>query len=194
MPILKKTSKISLHPFAPSGLFLLLFVVPRAYAFAAISTVCLHEAGHLIASLLYGKRPLSLSFMPTGISIGLPASSSYTEEIAIAAAGPAMNLFYFSLASLFPSALSQTVKAVALLLGLLNILPLETFDGGRVLRALCSLLLGEAFAERILQLTTAITLVCLWILSLYILFYSGVNMTLLIFCVYLFSFFLIKKQ
>ncbi len=194
MPIPKKLPKISLHPFALSGIFLLLFAVPRIYAFAVVSTVLLHEAGHLIASLLYGKYPLSLTLMPTGISIRLPTSSSYTEELTVAAAGPLMNLFYFCLASFFPSELAQTVKTVSLLLGILNILPLDTFDGGRVLRAVSSLLLGEAFAERILQLTTALTLVCLWILSLYILFYSGINVTLLIFCAYLFSFFMIKKQ
>jgi stage IV sporulation protein FB len=185
--------EIRIHPFAASGLFLLLFVTPNDYAFAVLSSVILHEMGHLIASLLYHKHPTFVKLMPTGISIGLLSSSSYTEELVIAAAGPLMNLLYCATAVFFPYTLSKTVWTVSLLLCLLNLLPITTFDGGRMLGASAALLFGEIFSERLLRLTTAVCLVCLWVLSLYVFFYSGINMTLLVFCAYLFSYLILKK-
>ena len=185
--------QIYVHPFAPSGLFLLLFVMPRPYAFAVLSSVILHEMGHLTASMLYRKYPVSIGIMPTGISIGLHCAHSYTEEIVIAAAGPLMNLVYCTIAPCFPSALDQTVTSVSLFLCLLNILPIVTLDGGRVLRSTLAFLFGEVVADTVLQLTTSLCLVCLWILSLYIFFYSGINITLLVFSAYLFSYLILKK-
>ena len=186
--------KIHVHPFALSGLFLLLFVMPRPYAFAVLSSVVLHEAGHLTAAMLYHQYPKSIKIMPTGISIGLTASSSYIEEIVIAAAGPFMNLMYCAIAPCFPSIPAQTVTTVSLLLCLLNLLPITTLDGGRVLKASLAFLFGETAADGVLQITTSLCLVCLWIFSLYIFFYSGVNITLLVFSAYLFSYLILKKE
>ena len=104
-----------------------------------------------------------------------------------------MNLLYIAAASCFPSHLCETVRTVSLLLCLLNLLPLETFDGGRILGAFCSLFFSERLADDILQITTAFSLTVLWVLSLYIFFYSGINMTLLVFCAYLFSYLILKK-
>ena len=149
--------------------------------------------GHLFASLLSHKPPRSIKIVPTGISLGLVSASSYVEEIVIAAAGPLMNLLCFTLTPLFPSALTNTMKSVSLLLCFLNLLPIATLDGGRVLKSVLAILFGEAVAERILQITTALCLVLLWIFSLYIFFYSGVNITLLVFSSYLFSYLILKK-
>ena len=184
---------IHVHPFALPGLFLLLFAMPRAYAFSVLSSVLLHEMGHLFASLLYHKPPRSIKIVPTGISLGLVSASSYVEEIVVAAAGPLMNLLCFTLTPLFPSALTNTMKSVSLLLCFLNLLPIATLDGGRVLKSVLAILFGETVAERILQITTALCLVLLWIFSLYIFFYSGINITLLVFSSYLFSYLILKK-
>ena len=186
--------KLRVHPFAVSGLFILLFVMPRAYTFAVLSSVLLHELGHLTASLLYHKPPRSIKIIATGISIELSPASSYAEEIVTCAAGPLMNLLYIAAASFFPSQLSETIKLVSLLLCFLNLLPLGDFDGGRILRASLSLLLEETISFRISQFITTICLAILWVLSLYIFFYSGVNMTLLIFCAYLFSYLILKRS
>lgn len=185
--------KLRVHPFAVSGLFILLFVMPRAYTFAVLSSVLLHELGHLTASLLYHKPPRSIKIIATGISIELSPASSYAEEIVTCAAGPLMNLLYIAAASFFPSQPSETIKLVSLLLCFLNLLPLGDFDGGRILRASLSLLLEETISFRISQFITTICLAILWVLSLYIFFYSGINMTLLIFCAYLFSYLILKK-
>ncbi len=185
---------VRIHPFAASGLFLLLFATPRAYAYAVISSVALHELGHLTAALLFGRRAESLCFMPTGINIGLPPPRSYREELIVAAAGPLLNLLYLGICPLMPSEIASQTASVSLLLAALNLLPIRGFDGAGIAHALISLFISETAAQRLVGLTTALCLTVLWILALYVFFYSGVNMTLLVFCAYLFSYLIVKKM
>ena len=188
-----KHIRFSVHPFAAAGLFLLFFAAPRAYAFAVISSVLLHEMGHATAALLLGRQIREIKLVPAGISIGLASPASYREEFLIAAAGPLMSLLYAAASLLMPPSLGATVRTVTLLLACLNLLPILTLDGGRMNFAWLSSLFGEDIARRALTATTSLCLAVLWVFSLYIFFYSGVNFTLLLFCAYLFSYLIVKK-
>ncbi len=190
---MNRISRFSVHPFAAAGLFLLLFASPPSYAFAVLSSVILHELGHTLMAGFFRKKPLSVRIMPTGISILLSSASSYTEEFMIAAAGPLMNLFYALLCGFFPYGVGGTVRAVSLLLATINLIPIAPLDGGRILSALLSPFFGSEFSARILDFFSLLLLALLWILSLYVFFYSGVNFTLLLFCAYLFSYIVLKK-
>ena len=190
---MKRIQRFSVHPFAAAGLFLLLCASPRAYAFAVLSSVLLHELGHTAAALLLHKKPMAVRIMPTGINILLPPASSYTEELLIAAAGPLMNFLYAAVCELLPYGVGGTVRGVSLLLGMLNLLPLAPLDGGRILSALLSPLFGSEICGVISEFCSLILLALLWVLSLYIFFYSGINCTLLLFCSYLFSYIVLKK-
>ena len=148
----------------------------------------------MTAALLLGKRITEIRLMPVGISIGLSAASSYREELLIAAAGPLMNLLYLAAAAIFmPARVASSVLAASASLAVLNLLPLKSMDGGRIADAVLSPLLGVETSGRILYVTTCACLSVLWMLSLYVFFYSGVNFTLLLFCAYLFSYLIVKK-
>ena len=190
---MKRTQRFSVHPFAAAGLFLLLCASPRAYAFAVFSSVFLHELGHTAAALLLRKKPIAVRIMPTGINILLPPTSSYTEELMIAAAGPFMNLAYAFVCIYMPYGVGGTVRGVSLLLAAINLLPLAPLDGGRILSALFTPLFGAGVCSVISDFCSMILLALLWILSLYVFFYSGVNFMLLLFCTYLFSYIVLKK-
>ena len=190
---MKRVSRISVHPFAAAGLFLLLCASPRAYAFAVLSSVFLHELGHTAAALLFGKKPLAVRVMPTGINILLPPASSYTEELLIAAAGPLMNLLYAAVSIYLPYGIGGTARSVSLLLGTINLLPLAPLDGGRILSALLTPICGSEVCGEISNFFSLLLLAVLWVISLYIFFYSGVNFMLLLFCSYLFSYIVLKK-
>ncbi len=190
---MKRNHRISVHPFAAAGLFLLLCASPRAYAFAVLSSVFLHEFGHTAAALLLGKKPLAVRIMPTGINILLPPAFSYTEEFLIAAAGPLMNLLYAAVCIYLPYGIGGTVRGVSLLLGSINLLPLAPLDGGRILAALLTPLCGAEICNAISDFFSLILLALLWVISLYIFFYSGINFMLLLFCSYLFSYIVLKK-
>ena len=191
--ILKRTQRFSVHPFAAAGLFLLLCASPRSYAFAVLSSVFIHELGHTAAALLLRKKPIAVRIMPTGINILLPPASSYTEEFLIASAGPLMNFLYAPMCALLPYGVGGTVRGVSLLLGTLNLLPLAPLDGGRILSALLTPVCGSEVCRVISDVCSLILLALLWVLSLYIFFYSGINCMLLLFCSYLFSYIVLKK-
>ena len=190
---MKKPFDVSVHPFAAAGLFLLIFASSPAYGFAVLTSVFLHEMGHTSAALLLGKRILSVRIVPTGINIILSAPSSYAEELFIAAAGPLMNALYALIAVYMPYTLGATVRGVSLFLALFNLLPLSPLDGGRILTALLSPFFASALLRSFSSFCNLLLLTILWIFSLYIFFYSGINFMLLLFCAYLFSYIVLKK-
>lgn len=149
--------------------------------------------GHLFSAILLGKHLRGIKIMPTGINLSLSAASSYAQELLIAAAGPLMNLLYAAFAVYFPPPLTMAVREISLILAFLNLLPLFPLDGGRMFIAAASSLLGAEIGEKISSLFSLLFLSFLWILSLYIFFYSGVNFMLLLFCAYLFSYIVLKK-
>lgn len=178
--------RFSVHPLAAAGLFLLFFATPRSTAFAVLSSVILHELGHGMAALLCGRDIRSVRLLPAGISIGLSPPASYKEEFCIAAAGPLMNLFYAAFAVFLPLEMRQMTVTLSLFLAALNALPLRSLDGGHMVYALLAARFGEGRAERVLSFFDAVCLMMLFILALYLFFYTAVNMALLFFCACLF--------
>lgn len=190
-----KRIRFSVHPLAAAGIFLILFAMPRESGFAAVSSVVLHELGHAAAALLCGKRIRFVRIMPVGIAIGLSPPASYKEEFLIAAAGPYMNLIFAAVATLcFPSPMKEAVIFLSLSLAGLNALPLRTLDGGHMLRAILSPLVGEQAAERFSEALGAVCFVMLFIFAIYLFFYTAVNMALLFFCACLFFRQIVKNR
>ena len=105
-----------------------------------------------------------------------------------------MSLLYAGAAFFWmPQEIGASVCSLSLSLAVLNLLPLKTLDGGRMAGALLSQLFGEEASDKVLYVSTCACLAVLWMLSLYIFFYSGINFTLLLFCAYLFSYLIVKK-
>ena len=128
-----------------SGLGALLGVLFVLLMFGA---VLLHELGHALTARRYGIPTRAITLYPIGgVAEILGPPRTPKQEIAIAAAGPAVN---FVLAALFGSLtlllpeiglVSMFVSALAwanLGLGLFNLLPAFPMDGGRILRAAIS--------------------------------------------------------
>ena len=83
----------------------------------------------------------------------------------------------------------------SLLLGLLNLLPIRSFDGGRMLSAAISAMLGEGAAEYVLRLTSFLFLFLLWAVSVFFLLRAGDGLSLFCFSMSLFShFFALSDQ
>ncbi len=113
-----------------------------------VTSVILHELAHLIIALLLGIKFLEVELLPFG---GQAKVEDFTglepsKEVGIAIAGPLCSLsicavFYFFSLPFYPQAISYLIK-INLLLGLFNLLPALPLDGGRILRASLSPLLG----------------------------------------------------
>ncbi len=189
-----KKFSFRIEPFAPAGLFLLFFSWEPAARAAVITSVLAHELSHLAAAKICGERVESARLTAFGISLGFSPPKSYGEEAFVAAAGPAASFILAYLGRVRGGAFGGEVFVFSLFLGLLNLIPLASFDGSRITSALLSLLFGESAARKATEVLSYAFLFLAWVVSVYIFFYSGVNFALLLFCAYIFVFTVVKKD
>ncbi len=186
-----------------SGALILIYVLAAA----------LHEAGHLLAAKILKVGVSEIKFGFSGVRIVTDERlTSYRREIILALAGPVTNLLalLFSLTvfrirgegfltlltlgsemllsgegnlygALSFFALSSLVQAAV------NLLPVKTFDGGRVLYCLAAELLGENVAERIIDVTTAFSAFVLWTLALYLMLRVSSGLGIYVFSAFIFA-------
>ena len=133
---------------------------------AAFGCVLLHELGHALTARLFGIGTRDITLYPIGGVARLERlAEKPSQELWITLAGPGVNLaiavllaIVVSLAALFGPGLVLNSVAGTFLVRLLvvnvimvvfNLLPAFPMDGGRVLRSLLSLVLGNLRATRI---------------------------------------------
>ena len=142
-----------------------------------LSAALLHEAGHLTAMLLIpGQAPASVAVTPFGIRIGRrPLSSCANGCLTVLAAGSAVNLLVGALTlPFFPR-----LAALHLVTGGMYLLPVDTLDGGGILRLLLARFLPERAAEGALTVLSLLTLTALSLLGVTVLCRTRYNFTLL---------------
>lgn len=111
------------------------------------ASVLVHELSHTIMAAMLGVRVAEIELLPFG---GQAKVEDFTglvpdKEIYTALAGPIISL---SLAALFyflpalQSSKSELIIQINLFLGVFNLLPALPLDGGRILRAFLSRLIG----------------------------------------------------
>ena len=178
------------------------------YLFASV----LHELGHLCAAkaLKIKIKQIKLGF--SGVRIVVDERlTSYRDEIAISLSGPLVNLLsafmcfaYCGFAGiekseLFISAESfmlngefETIGALgffaisSFVQAMTNLLPVRSFDGGRVLECVVSGLKDEGLAERVLNLTTLISAFILWTIALYLMLKLSAGLGIYVFALCIF--------
>ena len=104
-----------------------------------------HECGHLLAGRLLGVGFSGLRIGLSGVRLDVRGRMlSYGEEWTLAAAGPLFSLLAAGAASPLWARFSeaQLFSCASLLLGVLNLLPIRTFDGGRMTECLLAQLMG----------------------------------------------------
>lgn len=135
------------------------------YVLAIFFCVVLHELGHSVVAQAFGIGVSDIVLYPIGGVARLEKQPKPKQELWIALAGPAVNVL---IALLLWGVLSSTggldawdrlrmgdrnlvqqLMAANVLLALFNLIPAFPMDGGRVLRALLSLAMGESAGTRI---------------------------------------------
>lgn len=140
-------------------------MVSVAFILALFACVVAHEFGHAIMARRYGIRTPDITLLPIGGMARLERMPEKpAEEIAVAVAGPAVNVAIWAILTFVFGAELQLdpaeaiedpaqgfwgrLAAVNLFLVLFNLIPAFPMDGGRVLRALLSIPLGRVRATQ----------------------------------------------
>ena len=174
-------------------------------------SAALHEGGHIVAArkLGIGIKEVKIDF--TGVRICTDNEiSSYTNELILAAAGPFVNLVsvtlaicFFSVLGIAPARVADAVlvffdgeanlvgaigffAASSVLQGGINLLPINTLDGGRMLFCATALLFGERAACVVIKITSFAAAFVLWTVSLYLLLKVSSGLGILVFSVCIF--------
>ncbi len=160
------------------------------YAVAGFIAATLHELGHIGMARLLGIPFRELNVTPFGAALTpSTAMGSYTDEVLIAAAGPAVNLL--SALIILPWTRSGVAFPLfflisSLFLAILNLLPVSGFDGGRILSCLLCKHCEPLVAERILGVSSFVIVFALWCLSVYLLLRIESSLSLFVFSCSLF--------
>ena len=147
-----------------------------------------HELGHIAVARLCGTPIRRLRLDLFGARMDLGGWMSYRREMAVAAGGPAVGLL--ACMAVWPLASNAAGKyaescalfvLASLTLSLLNLLPVATLDGGRMLRCFLCGVVGERVADAVLRVTSTLVVGTLWLLSVYALLRTGEMLTIFAF-------------
>ena len=144
----------TLHPlFFAFGLYYAMTGRIGVFAVCTLSAL-LHEFGHAHVATNVGFCVKALSLMPYGASVTADMEGiSFKDEIAVLLAGPLTNLLvavgcvasWWFFPTIYP--FTELVFTTNLSLFLINLLPVGTLDGGRILTSVCGEFLSKKYAE-----------------------------------------------
>ena len=144
-----------------------------------------HELGHVIAAWGAGVRIGGLKLDLFGARMELKGLLSYGQEFFVAAGGPFSSLL--CALGTYPLGAGDSGEewelfcGASLVLGVVNLLPVGTLDGGRMLRCGAAWLWGDRVATGIMRVTTAVFLGGLWMVAVYGLLRAGSLLSLFVF-------------
>ena len=159
----------------------------------------LHECGHLAAMGFLGGIPKKVVFGIFHIDIqdDRRVKRGYYQDIVILLAGPAVNFALFFLLLLgfafFQKQILLFAASTNLLIGLFNLLPVESLDGGQILYAVLCKKRSPEKAQKWVQIISFLVLIPIACMGFSILLQSKYNFSLLLASCYLMGQLLLKK-
>ena len=170
-------------PFFAVCAFFLAGEMRLNFAYAMIFSA-LHETGHILALLFYGRKPKNITFGFSGIRIETDSTSlSYKQESIVALCGPAVNLIFI----IFFLITDVSENALVINTGLLivNMLPVKSLDGGRFIHSLLSVFIDKKRTELIMNILAIITAFIIVSVMIFSLVTGFVNTSFILFTVFL---------
>lgn len=185
----KRRTRISVSPSVLILLCIAVLTDRTGIVFLTVLAALLHECGHLAAAKLLGIRTerMQLGFLGMRLETG-GTVLSYGAEWLLCAAGPLTSLLCAALAApLWQTfAAARIFSCASLVLGFLNLLPIRTFDGGRMLESFLNFVCGTRISGRVMTLCSFLFLFLLWATAVYFLLRVGDGLSLFCFSMSLF--------
>ena len=157
-----------------------------------LSCIVIHELGHIIFIKANKLKITEIDILPFGINIATENKlTSYKADISTALSGPLSNIAYSLIILLiirifgYSSFLMFSFLTNIVYAGI-NLFPVRSLDGGRVLSIILKLALPEHAAYMLFSVISAIFLGIMSVIAFFILMVTGYNFTLVLLCCYLF--------
>ncbi len=194
-----KNTVYEIH-FTFFALILLTLTVSYKYYLVLLSAV-MHELTHLIFIYLFSSAPKKVTFTLFGADIlrDITAMHNYTSEVIINISAPLLNIALGVLCSLMSSCafvyrnLINEIAVINISMGIFNLLPFYSFDGGNALKYFLLKSLNETKTEKALTFTSVLVAVIFSFLSVYMIFMYKNNISLIIVSFYMFFCIIFKK-
>ena len=124
-----------------------------AYLFLS---VLIHEFGHAYAAKVLGHEVSDITVYPFGGMASIVMKKfDYAHHFFIAFAGPLANILTFCIFLLFEDfKLFSTFSGINLLIGVSNLIPVKSFDGGTMLSCFLASHINEEVAHKVLTMST----------------------------------------
>lgn len=186
-----KSIKIKFGIFSIITIFAI-FLSKNSYSFLTLQVVVLHELGHLLAGFIFKIKITEFSIGLLGARLKTSNSlNSYFQEIMLCLLGPLLNIFSAIFVYAFfdwqnSDRLTYFITA-SILLGVLNLLPIKSFDGGRILESLFSMLFTPKYAVKFVKGISFFFVITLWMVSVYFLLIYTYSLGLFVFSALLFA-------
>lgn len=184
---MKPHPHIKIHPSSIAFALALFLLDGSALCLIPFAAALCHEMGHIAAMRIFGVHADRFEFTLFGAQIdALPIGISAPKAVVIFAAGPMANLICAALMPIFCQSPSVTLFcACCISLAIINLLPIRSLDGGSIAETvLCEI--TPFHAHTILSIISALTLFLLWLAAVYLLLMFDGNISLMLFCAYLF--------
>lgn len=194
---MRKKRALKIQPLAVIYLLYMVLCDRSGIAVMSILAAALHEAGHFAAARLLKIPVQAMRLDLLGARIDVKGRIlSYGEEWLLCMAGPLASLVFSLVGALFwsHSSLAVVFSCASLLLGFLNLLPVQTFDGGRMLACALLYFSSPQKADRILKAFTFFFLWLLWAFSVYLMLRIADGITLFFFSVCFLARFLESRE
>ena len=179
--------------FSPAMLILVVCMIattPMPQLCACFSAATIHELGHIAAAKLLGINLSHLKLDVLGARLDVTGHlCSYPAMVALCAAGPLINCVCFALVLPFSEQVGWINEfcMASLSHGILNLIPIQGFDGGRIVHGILSSILPVETVDRICAWLGFISLICMWMLSVWLILRTASSLTLFVFSCCLFG-------
>ena len=164
------------------------------------ASVIAHETGHLLAMKHFGSYPqkIKLTLFDIAIIDCKKTTRSNKAELIITLAGVTVNfilvIISYFLINIFQNPYIEMFLDTNFTLGLFNILPIDSLDGGQALFILLSMKFSPFTSMKILNIISFMILIPVAVMGFLVLLQSKYNFTLLLTALYLIAIILLKNR
>ncbi len=184
---MKRLPRIRISPYTVVFALALILLDRSFFSLIPLAAALCHELGHISVIYALGTDVGEVEITVFGAEIrSSMGNSSHYRNIAVYAAGGISNLLSALVVYSFSDSLwAEFFVGCSVALALFNFLPIHTLDGGCIAEELLSLSF-PCHCEQISAVISTVSLATLWLFSVFLLLVACGNISLLLFCGYMF--------